>query len=773
MKKNIIHIISLAVLTLFYGCSNDDILSEKIGKGKHRVLTLTLKNANLDSRTSPGKDELNENLINRVDLFIYGSEVFYKDFTFNKDNKGSVNLECEIPNTLFTNSTTKCEAYVIINRPIESEIPDNKSIDNLKKITISSELNSSEKQREFVMDGSATLTVNESSINGTIYANRSTSKITLTITSIENELEDGNNVWKPLPGDMQVMFYNGVNKSQVNATAYTWTDNTGYFNLIGTNTRTFNGTNSGEKIVPPYNHEIPFYSYPSDWGETASNREAHMILMLPWTKDEGKTKTNFYYEVPINEDGKKLVRNTYYQINLVVGILGSTELTDEIVKLNPTCILLNWGEEEINAELDQPRYLVAEDVIKIYNQNSVTIPFESSHDVEILNNNGKEIITYHPDLSEAVVNEDEYTFNDNDEDGIYTSNSYNQSYNKNISISVNNSDRNISYVKTLNNTFNDTNFDFTEYRTVLTIRHIGETGDELEKQITIIQYPAIYGEAEMNTDYKYGQDNSDVGFVWVNGYQGSYNSNNPQDFFSEVDGTSSTTNCPNRLIFNVTSTQGTNYIIGDPRTTEIDESLKNATCKYRGNDYNTSNKNTAWVQATALYDNNNNRGLKYYYPTDVDYTSGTTMQNSRTLNMIAPRFMVSSAYGAIDPQENDPRQYLDAVRKRCASYQEDGYPAGRWRLPTAAELKFLVYLDNGLGYIPNLYANIEYWSAHGYGVISGSNVTIQHVTQHNDYGNVSVRCVYDLWYWEDRLPDSQRDVFTWGDYPRNAYPPTK
>ena len=788
MKKYILHIIVLLLLTSLYGCSKEELQVSFTSNGGSRTLTLTLTHAGMESRaTFPGVEALNENLINRVDLFLYpaggtGSNAVFsiEGITSFKTKDGKVTIELEVPMEEFedlfpkTNGTqaTTCEAYVIVNRPTDSSIPSSSTkMADLKAISITSGFNTSEMQSEFVMDGhSDEITLSNDAITGSIAAERSAAKITLTITNIENVEEDGV-TWTPIPSGMQVMFYNGVKKSQVNTTSVP-NDGT-YFSLLAENAYGFTGTTSGETTVAPYNHAIPFYSYPSDWGETAKNKEAHMILMLPWTN--GKRQDNFYYEVPLDDANKKLVRNTYYQISLVVGMLGSTELkTDEIVKLTPTCKLLNWGDAEINANLDQPRYLVAEDTIRIYNQNTVNIPFESSHDVEILNSGDNQIITYHPDLSEPVVVDDQYTFDDSNNDGIFETKNYTenrQTKNKNITISVDNTNQHIVYQKVLQNLFYEDDFDFTEYRTVLTIKHVGNTGKELEKQIVIIQYPAIYGEAEMNTDYKNGQDNSDIGFVWVNGYQGSYKSSNPQDFFSEVDGTSSSTNCPNRLIFNISSTQGTEYVIGDPRTTIIDKELIDATCKYRGSNYSTSNNKTAWVKAGALYDNTSNRGLKYYYPTDVDYTSPNTMESSRTLNMVAPRFMVSSAYGAIDPQKNDPRQYLDAVRKRCASYQEDGYPAGRWRLPTAAELKFLVYLDNELGLIPNLYASIDYWSAHGYGEISGSNVNINYVTKHNDSGSISVRCVYDLWYWEDKLPDAQRDVFTWGDYPRDKYPP--
>ena len=44
--------------------------------------------------------------------------------------------------------------------------------------------------------------------------------------------------------------------------------------------------------------------------------------------------------------------------------------------------------------------------------------------------------------------------------------------------------------------------------------------------------------------------------------------------------------------------------------------------------------------------------------------------------------------------------YSDA-EKRCAAYQEDGYPAGRWRVPTKAEVKYIIQLS-GWGVIPVL-----------------------------------------------------------------------
>lgn len=142
MKKYIIHIISLALLTFFYGCSQEELQST-FAPGNGRTLTLTLTHAGMESRatTSAGEEDLNENAINRVDLFLYPNDgtdsdaVFSKTgintFTSKEDGKVVINLDVPMSavEALFPNGVNTCEAYVIVNRPAESAIPtDRKSV---------------------------------------------------------------------------------------------------------------------------------------------------------------------------------------------------------------------------------------------------------------------------------------------------------------------------------------------------------------------------------------------------------------------------------------------------------------------------------------------------------------------------------------------------------------------------------------------------------------------------------------------------------------------
>ena len=93
------------------------------------------------------------------------------------------------------------------------------------------------------------------------------------------------------------------------------------------------------------------------------------------------------------------------------------------------------------------------------------------------------------------------------------------------------------------------------------------------------------------------------------------------------------------------------------------------------------------------------------------------------------------------------------AKRRCASYQENGYPAGRWRLPTKAEINFVLNLSNN-GYIPALFDG-TYFDGSGKGNTSSGGSS----------SNYGVRCVYDLWFWGDKAPlkDGAENTFTWGD----------
>ena len=123
---------------------------------------------------------------------------------------------------------------------------------------------------------------------------------------------------------------------------------------------------------------------------------------------------------------------------------------------------------------------------------------------------------------------------------------------------------------------------------------------------------------------------------------------------------------------------------------------------------------------------------------------------------LSPKFRISSAYG----QLGDNLLTYAQAKKRCAAYQEDGYPAGRWRLATAAELQYIAMLCANGGLPKSLFGNESYgyWSATVPYILNSSDGTVKATNGSSAW----LRCVYDDWYWgQDQLTD--RTKYMWGD----------
>lgn len=738
-------------------------------------MSLTIKCSDIAQTraTEAGEDAYNENKIDRLDVFFYAAgatgdaDAIYRMTLTSLNATGSYTydqrIETTIIETIFgtgANAVTQAKIYAIANLPAGITVSDNASVNELKATAIeTAALAGTVMQDNFVMDSTgddiATYDSGTRGITGEIKLYRAASKIALFITEVNsvpvtdadgNVQKDakGNDImWTANTNGMMVRLNNGVKKTHLDniVSPYNVDQEADYFSFASGKERKMVADGSQWK------QELPFYSYSSDWSADGKDKEAFLTLIVPWQKSDAPgVYHNTYYQVPINGISEDLVRNNYYKISLKVSRLGTFTEGDAVTITPGTYIILDWTTNTIDADMLDYRYLVVDQKeYTIYNQEELYIPFASSHETEIV------------DISFAQQN-----INVESKDPSWpTINSNSSNYLDALEIRGNQ----VYFKNELDNVYTSNTFDFTPYKVTFTLCHKGEYGDTYYENITITQYPAIFGGFRQNSD---GSDNGNHGYMFVNGYYSTANSNSTdyanglgsQDWFCSAPGLVNSGASPNMYVFNITSVYGTDYVIGDPRTVEIDNSLVNAKRTYRS----ASNTATAWVQAPALYDNTSNRGLRYYYPTDVDYTSETTMENSRTRNMIAPQFRIASAYGVLHPGNNNASASLEGMRKRCASYQEDGYPAGRWRLPTEAEFIFIIkQVNRDPATLPQLYiSGSSYWCAHGLGKVNGTNVTMSYQTTSD--GN-STRCVYDTWYWgDDRLSDP--NVFTWGDMPR-------
>ena len=117
------------------------------------------------------------------------------------------------------------------------------------------------------------------------------------------------------------------------------------------------------------------------------------------------------------------------------------------------------------------------------------------------------------------------------------------------------------------------------------------------------------------------------------------------------------------------------YIIGDPR-----------------------NQNSYKVSYLTKYGNGSLKGLQQYLKTKGEVTNEREVDN-----IIAPAFRIASSFGVTQDIS------YSIAQKRCASYQENGYPCWAWRVPTEAEIEFIVSLSNKK-YIPELFDG-EYFAS--------------------------------------------------------------
>ena len=177
------------------------------------------------------------------------------------------------------------------------------------------------------------------------------------------------------------------------------------------------------------------------------------------------------------------------------------------------------------------------------------------------------------------------------------------------------------------------------------------------------------------------------------------------------------------------------FKLGDPRTLEVNN-LRNSD----------SNPNNDYHKGPALYEGTPERSLTYYYPAE---------NSSRTINMMAPSFRFSSKCSGIEFGNLTHEQAII----RCAAYQEDGFPAGRWRLPTQGEIEFVALISTKGSFEPLFSNNGEYWSANGGVKVTGGTVIA------TSPSTALSRCVYDSWYWGDEQQED-RERFVWGDMPR-------
>lgn len=817
-------ILALAMLA-FAGCVPD-------GPDREEGIVLNLFVVEPETRaTMPGVDSYNENTIaERLDLFFYNESTL--QITKEVSNALRVGTQIKLqtnPNDLeqifgTQGSGARCGLFVVSNfSGTYQGTPGSRTITEIKNSLLPGPSWEDLPQANFIMTGEKQIRLLNANGATPVYEevglSRIAAKVTfdLTVADSAADGENAQNSWIPSKENMAVYMVYPMRKATLSAepvpmpvtadVTYAAGETVVYAQYIdkvlfdtGTTKSRPRGNGTVNAPVyspldndpdsPNYGKAQPFYSYPMRW-ETGSAMEPYMKLIIPWTF--GNVTRKYYYKIPFH--GNEILRNHWYHISIDVQILGTEQADPPEVTIKYA--IADWGgaieevtEENITTVTSVPATVISARFLNVptteyvlFNEDQLIIPIMSSHDVEIVgftvNNNAYQpahqvdanfvgsnpriynpftttvsnnVTAVRPNYSGATTTTVSHAF---------TASTSNAADAQGWKLKIVGRDS-ITFSHPLNRDLSSNSYDVAPYTIRFRVRHEGDESGYYS-DVTIEQRPSIIIKPDPNSG---GRNN--YGNVYVNGghangannnnADGTYTSDtqrtvgNPWRFYLGTAGTNlENSGNANENMFvietSVLPTSGnlSNYVLGDPRSRTVDNLLNN---------------NYEWRKQAASVSGGNRRLTNYYPAGDEAYD-----------NFIAPKIRFASSFAATQKVT-----YADAKR-RCASYQEDGYPAGRWRLPTVAEITYVATL-NADGKIVRLLGNTntnngatsDYWCNSGYMTVYNGNSTNKPVrgTNYTATETKSVRCVYDEWYWEGTEHATvSKTTFTWGDQLRS------
>ena len=669
--------------------------------------------------TKPGDDDYNENTLTTIDYFLYpegemGSDAYIK---------GRVNLQGRTSYNVLVNTSqlshlfsgaapgSKCDVYAIANYPGATTDFDAASDTlTLHNLAISNHFNSAEVQTNFVMSGHAKATVDNKNktraASGTVNLNRAATKVTFEC-KIKSSVEIKNYI---LDGEGE----------RVDSTTTTWVpllNQMGAYLVNSYSAGTVGGTR--EAIDPGaldrYSQRTLTDSDSDGWYTCAP------FYSYPHEWHSGDENEPFIkLVVPwayLNAQGEQEGQKQFYYKVPCPG-LNMDANTWYHIRLDVA--ILGGDDFEAMLEVAGQYYVmpwntqtIVQADAEIKDARYISSPSNkyNMYNVEELN----VLITSSHDAELNLKSVTYYDFK-NGSNTNYTTTARNNNW-----ITYDDVTRTFSINHALNNDSSTSSFDSSPYIFTFEIRHADDhnytTGD-----IVVTQYPAMYINELQSNKYAFLNGTGNQDGSQVIGYDNSGNSLSSLPTRNSINDSGANTNSHMYRI-SVTSVTGLDYTIGDTRLWSDSQNVT------------TLNSLSNYMEAAAINE-----------------------------DMIAPEFMVASSVG-----KTQALTYKYAAT-RCAAYQESGFPAGRWRLPTKAEIFFLINLSEK-DKIPELFTagalnTGGYWCSSGV-VYPLPNGTVEYY----DFENAErvsnrttnfPRCIYDTWYW-GQDPDEEH-LTTWGGY---------
>ena len=773
----------LLPLLLWTGCEREQVSSSE-GIPDHCIeITLSGLHPTLSTKASSrGADAYNENLVKSVDCFFYPNGATGSNAVFSALGRGA-DAVAEGDSTVYKvkvfftdadairmfgdkNSGT-CQLYVICNAPLSYDLS-HSSVNELKELVVENDFTAQTVQGSFVMSADETATVtlstdgeNNRTASGRVKVSRAAAKIQFFLLIPNEFLDEANQTWEPvLDAGIGISMSNAVKRGKVDGDYSVQAAD-----YVSYGSRALEQLDAGNLITGhedyKYSH-VPFYSYPCAWSDL-SDYATTVVFRIAWRIHGEENYQWKKYQLSPNISTLDLERNKYYRTFVNVRSLGGAD--KESLVIIPDCDyeIIPWvnesasggGQGIVPGELITYKYLVFD------------------HPEQTLNNETTVYFSYvsSSPITSVKINSIQYYVNSNP-NPLQTQNVNRTITADEATVSTNAGDitinkENPGYV-TFYHSLDDMYSSITIYATIT-------NEDGCTQDVMVTQNPSIRLEAQYDK----------VGDVFVNGFFGhvtdatfgsqhrpyltyhSTSNRDPNYYYHCNTGWSNDNN--QNVSYNYNSTYQTGlygtvtggfYNLSESISRDFFTTLINISSFHSSDHNNEYLANGSYVEyrigdprveCSTVYGDSWKTVTNFYkYLTSDGPTASAwespekimiTSQAEEDRNLIAPRFLVSSGLNSTQTTNMD---FNTAIR-RAATYQEAGYPAGRWRIPSEAEVAFIVARQND-GTIPNLFATgSKYWAGSGRTLTpqSGGDITFAD----DDGSGHSARFIYDLWYW--------------------------
>ncbi len=778
MKRYISLFAILSLLMLAFACERDESLHS--GKPKEEdFLEFRSVNMAVKSATMGGESIYNENAIRRIDIFLYpmggtgSNAVLHRRFDISQEEGagGVVNKRIYLDEgslVEIAGGVRKCEAYTIANLPssfaFSDDNPVNSSIPELKALALEGNFQNNlpssfiSKNMSFVMDARDTIQFTSLAVslvatgtihdNGPIELKRVASKVRVHVTqepeiTVPTYVISGGdtltteNKWvpimNPLQDNLKIYLNNASDHGVVGGSQMQIQESSQLFNYAKRSTVAVESVMVNGVLYDYAYYAEPFYTYPVRWNY-GMKKEPFIKVEQTWglvkKNSQGEYMVDgdgnyiiessklFYYKVffPMNE----LDRNTWYEVGVHLGLLGSE--TDETAIALEDCYYYvvpwsngytgNSGIAELPGEVGSARFLQV--IYSADEDGFINVYNQDSIAVSYVTSHDciiDNVTAYYDDYSQMTMQQISV---DPTEAASWVSLSGNY----------------IKFKHTLENDISNTDVNIGAFYVEFDVEH--QDNPAFKRHIKIVQYPAMYISSRQSN-----------GYVFVNGYtfgppNGSYNSWN----------------------YSVTAYSDSNDNLGS--VVDPDYAVGHGTTNINSNNY--------IIHVSVLDDPQmyiaDTRGPEEAMPRfnagKLDYYKATRTDAGFA---VSPEFTVASSYG------KTVAMTYENAKRRCAAYQENGYPQGRWRLPTPGEIHFCVTLSN-YGKIPTLFEG-QYWAANGQFYSTSTTPSNNGMSDNpstlivglNDEPRPNAvwwtRCVYDTWAWGEESVPSALTTATW------------